>query len=177
MGRLHMIVFRQIALHQFHDLTDNSFRILIFHEKEISAFSITDIRHLSFIDPVGIHDDTAGLSLSEDSRESYHRKCHWIDHIPENISGTYRRKLVNVSHHDKSHGRWYRFKKWVHQYNVYHGALIYDQHVTLKGTFFILLITLRRLKFKKPVNSLCLHPCGLGHPFWRTSCRRSKKDL
>ena len=92
-------------LHQTDNLPHCFFRIFFGRKEKICLFSIREIRHLSLIDPVGIHDNPAGLCLAENAGQADHRNHSGINQIPQYISCTYRWQLVNVSHQNHSHVR------------------------------------------------------------------------
>ena len=74
------------------------------HEKEIACCAVADIRQFPLVDPVGIHDDPAGLGLPEDPCEPHHRKALRVDDVPQHVSCPDAGKLVDVTDQDQGHG-------------------------------------------------------------------------
>ena len=108
---------------------------------------------------MSVRNDPARLRLPEDPCQADDRKSLRVDQIPKNIAGTDARKLINIADQDQSHGIGHRFQEVIHQHNIDHGTLVHDQHIALKGIFFISLIAFRHFHFQKTVNGLCL-PAG-----------------
>ena len=112
---------------------------------------------------MGVHDNAACLRLSEDFGQAHNREHLRFDEIPQDISGSYRRKLVNVPDKDHAHFIRDRLQEIIHQHQVDHGAFVQDQHIALKRILRIALVALRRLDLQEPVDRLGLHAGGLRH--------------
>ena len=115
--------------------------------RQMCILSIGRIRHLTGIDLMCIHDNPAGLGLTENPGQANHRKYFTVNHITEHISCTNRWKLINISHQNQTHVRRDCFHQRIHQNNINHRTLIHNQNITLKRSFLIFLIAFRRFKF------------------------------
>ena len=144
-------------------------------EKEIRILPAPHIDGLSPVDPVGVHDNPAALCLPENPGQPDHRNPPRGNDILQHVSRAHAGQLVRVSHQDERHGIRQGLQEIVHEHDIYHGALVQNQHVALQRIFPVLLIALRRLVFQQPVNGLRFHPGGLGHPFRRPSRGRSQQ--
>ncbi len=80
---------------------------------------------------MGIHDNPARERLPENPRQPDHRKTARINDIPQHIPRPHRRKLVDIPHKDQPHPRRNRLHQGIHQNDINHGALIYNQHIAL----------------------------------------------
>ena len=113
-------------MYQFHNQLHRFLRVLLCHKEKVRILSIGCIRHLTGIDLMCIHDNSAGLGLTENPGQTNHRKYFTVDHITEHISCTYRWKLINISHQDQTHVRRDGFHQRIHQNNINHRTLIHD---------------------------------------------------
>ena len=100
-----MVIVRQVLLYQLYNSWNRGLCILIFYKEEIRVLPIADIWHLSLIDAMGVHNDTAGLCLSEYPRKPNNRKRSRIYDVSQHISRTHTWQLIYISHHDKAHSR------------------------------------------------------------------------
>ena len=73
------------------------FVCLLFRKEKVGIFAAPHINSFPFIYPMGVHDNTASLGLTEDPGKTHHRDPLRIDHITEHISGAYTWKLINVT--------------------------------------------------------------------------------
>ena len=171
-----MIILRKIFCAIAHQRLHH-FLIGIFgREKEVRVLSSPHIYGFSPVNPVGVHDNPASLGLTEDPRQPHHRNPPGGYDILQHISRSHAWQLVRISHQNQCHLVRKGFQKIVHEHHIYHGALIQNQHVAFQGMFLVFLIPFRGLVFQKPVNGLCFHACGLGHPFRRPSGGRRQQN-
>ena len=127
-----------------------------------------------------IHDNITLRCLTEDFLQFYNRKLSASDNISQNISRTNTRKLVLVTDQNQSCSCSHCHQKRMHQMNIYHRHLIYDDHICFQRILRISL-KMNRLSFpvifrhsgqlQHTVNSLCLISCCLRHPL-RSSAGR-----
>ena len=99
----YVISFRQTVADQVDDGRGYLLGLLALHEKEVGLLSVTDVGHPSFVDGVGVHDDTAGLCLTEDTGETDNGDDTRIDDVSEYVAGTDTRQLVHVADKQQAH--------------------------------------------------------------------------
>ena len=170
----HLVVSAQLRFHKVNDglcrQLRNSRRVILcqpfplsrlfhIHKKEIGISSIADIRHDSLVNPMGIHDNPAGLCLTENAGQLDDRKAFAVNQIPKYISCSDRGQLIYVSDQNQRHAVRHSLQQIVHQHDINHGAFINNQHIALQRVLLISLITFRRLDLKQAVDGLRLHPC------------------
>ena len=187
-----MVVARQSGPHQVYDRLQGCLyalfllrqilyilpvdRIFHIHEKEIAVPAVGKIRHSAFVDAVGIGDDPAPGSLTENAREADNGKAVRLNEIAQNIACSDTGQLIDITDKNKRHCIRDCFYQVIEKEQIDHGTLVHDQNIALKRVFFIFLISIRRLHFQKPVNSLRLHARRLGEALGGSPRRRGKKD-
>jgi len=77
--------------------------LLALHEEEVGLLAVADIGHPSFVDGVGVHDDTAGLCLAEDTSETDNGDDTGVDDVTEYVARTDTRQLVHVTDKQQTH--------------------------------------------------------------------------
>ena len=126
---------------------------------------------------MGVHDDTAGLCLTEDAGQSDYGNHLRVYNVPQHVSGSDARQLVDVSDKDKPHVFRNGLHEVVHQDDVYHGAFIDDERVSVKGILVIALVAVHGVVLQQPVNGFGFHAGGLAHPLGSSARRCCEKDM
>ena len=157
---------------EFDNLLGYCLWIILLHEEEICLLSVADIRELPVIDCMSTHHDSAALCLTEDACQTDDRYLAAVNDIPEHITCSNARQLVDVSDHDQPHGHRQSFHEVVHQDNVNHRALIHNQNISFQRVLIVTLISVLRIEFQKTMNGLGFHSCGFTHSLGSTTCRR-----
>jgi len=66
----YIVGFRQTVADQVDDGRGYLLGFLAFHEEEVRLLAVADVGHPFLVDGVGVHNDTAGLCLTEDAGET-----------------------------------------------------------------------------------------------------------
>lgn len=66
----YVVGFRQTVADQVDDGRGYLLGLLARHEKEVGLLAVADVGHPSLVDGVGVHDDTTGLCLTEDTEDT-----------------------------------------------------------------------------------------------------------
>jgi hypothetical protein len=89
-------------------------------KKKVGLLAVADVGHASGIDGVGVHDDAAGLCLTEDTGEAHHGDDTRVDDVTEHVASTDTRQLVHVADKQQAHVGRDGLQEGVHQYDVNH---------------------------------------------------------
>ena len=100
-------------------------------KEKIRIPAVGNIRKLTLVYPVGIGNNPALLCLAENPGQAYHRKPAAINNITQHIACPYGRQLVYITYQHQPHIARQGFQQGVHQDDIYHGALVHNQHITL----------------------------------------------
>ena len=84
----YIVGFRQAVADKVDDGRGYLLGLLTLHEEEVRLLAVADIGHPSFVDGMGVHDDTAGLCLTEDTGETDDGDDTRIDDISEYVAST-----------------------------------------------------------------------------------------
>ena len=131
---------------------------------------IPKLRHLSLIDPVGIHYDEALLRLAEDFRQTHRGEHPASQHVAERRTRPHRRQLVRISHQDQPFSLGHRPEKASQQQHIHHGHLVHDHRVGFQRVIFIpgkdhFSGSGIDPRLQKPVDGGGILPGDLGEPF------------
>ena len=99
----YVVGFRQTVTDQVDDGRGYLLGLLAFHEEEVGLLAVADVGHPSFVDGVGVHNDTAGLCLTEDAGETDNGDDAGVDDVTEYVAGTDTRQLVHVTDKQQAH--------------------------------------------------------------------------
>ena len=101
-------------------------------EEKVRIFPVGQIRETSGINGMGTQDNPAGLSLTEDTRQSDNRNTTAGDDVEKHVAGPDTGQLFRISNQDHPHRQWNGFQQLVHQKQVDHGAFIDQKHISLQ---------------------------------------------
>ena len=99
----YVVGFRQTVADQVDDGRGYLLGLLAFHEEEVGLLAVADVGHPSFVDGVGVHDDTAGQCLAEDTSETDDGDDTRVDNVTEYVARTDARQLVHVADKQQTH--------------------------------------------------------------------------
>ena len=99
----YVVSFWQAVADQVDDGRGYLLGLLALHEEEVGLLAVADVGHPPFVDGVGVHDDTAGLCLTEDTGETDNRNDTGVDDVSEYVAGTDTRQLVHVTDKQQTH--------------------------------------------------------------------------
>ena len=126
---------------------------------------------------MGVHDDAAGLCLTEDTGEAHHGDDTRVDDVSEHVASTDTRQLVHVAYKQEAHVSRDGLQQGVHQYDVNHRAFVDDECVALQRVLVVALVALGRVELQQPVNGLGLHASGFGHALGGSAGGCGKEDV
>ena len=126
--RLNFKIVRKSFFYQLQNQIFYLVSISPHHEKEVLALLIND-QFLSMIHPMCILDNLTFFLLTKNLCQSNNRNQIALNHIPQHIPRSDRRKLIRISNHNQP--RMFRngSKKRPHQKHIYHGHLIDNNHI------------------------------------------------
>ena len=99
----YVVGFRQTVADQVDDGRGYLLGLLALHEEEVGLLAVAYVGHPSFVDGVGVHDDTASLCLAEDAGETDNGDDTGVDDVSEYVAGTDTRQLVHVTDKQQAH--------------------------------------------------------------------------
>ena len=163
--------------------TNDHIRILSFQEEKIHTL-IIQYNRFSLIDLMRIHYNIAFSRLSENLCQHNDRKTFRSYNVFQDTSRTYTWKLIPVTHKDQTGSRNNRTKQCIHQWQIHHRHLIYDNcicfqrilRISSKSGWGVFLLRIS-IHFQQTMNRLCLISGCLCHSFCSTSGRRSQRNL
>ena len=121
---------------------------------------------------MGIHNDQALLSLTEDLRQPDLRQHFAAQHVGEGESGTYRGQLIGVTHQNEPLPLRNGFQETVQQLHIHHTHLVHDHRISPQWQILIPAenhLTGGRIdsRLQQAVNGRGFLPCYFGQPFCR----------
>src|SRR5271155_1402162 len=169
---------RNTSLHQLHDAQNSGLRILSGYIVEVTA---TDRRakigHDALIDAMGIDDDPARGGLPEDLRQAHHRDGTRSDDVGQDLPGSDRGQLIDVSNYQQRRVIWNGFRKRLHQQDVDHRSFVDHEQITIEGIVGIAFEpSALGIDFQEPVDRCRLDARRLGHPLGRAASRSAEEQ-
>lgn len=114
-------------------------------------------REFPAIDPMGIDHDLTLPGLPEDLRQPDHRYEARRDDVAQHRTRPDRWELVHVTHQNQTGSRRDRLQEGVHQHDVDHRGLVYNDQVGLQRSMLVPLEpAVLRAELQEPVDGLGL---------------------
>ena len=127
---------------------------------------------------MGIHDDAALRRLAKHLMKAGHRNNSAGDHVAQNLAGSHRRQLVDITDCQECGVPWQGGQEGMHQWHIDHGHLVDDKKGAFEGVVRIAPESaISRINFEETVDGLRLHACCLAHAFGRSPGRSGEQHL
>ena len=129
---------------------------------------------------MGVHNNQAFLSLSENFRQPDSGKASASQHIPEGKARPHRRQLIRVAYQNQPFARGNGLKQTIKQGHVHHGHFVHNYRVAFQWIFPIsgkehLPRGRVNARFQQPMDGGSVLPGDLRQPLGRPACRRGQQ--
>ena len=131
-----MYIVRQFFLNQGNGRVYDCIRIVPADEEKVLA-ALCQVNRFSCINFMGIDHNVALGGLAEDVGQLHHIEAAGFNDIPQHISGANAGELVHIPHQDETGAHVHCPQQGMHQADVHHGHLIYDNDICIQRIFLI----------------------------------------